>query len=93
MRGKATRGAVQTPEKRKLRSLGAASKIPTRALPDFVVRLLANFSGDMKTIAKELGKRRYSSSGKVRSLLGRDLIPGDDAIRVSAETLIRYGAV
>lgn len=70
-----------------------SSKIPTRALPDFVVRLLANFSGDMKTIAKELGKRRYSSSAKVRSLLGRDLIPGDDAIRASAETLIQYGAV
>ena len=70
-----------------------ASKVPTRTLPDFVVRLLALFSGDMKTIAKELGKRRFSSSAKVRKLLGRDLIPGDDAIRASAETLIRYGAV
>jgi nucleoside-diphosphate-sugar epimerase len=70
-----------------------ASKIPTRGLPDFVVRLLARFSGDMKTIAKELGKRRFSSSEKVRKLLGRNLIPGDEAIRASAETLIRYGAV
>jgi nucleoside-diphosphate-sugar epimerase len=70
-----------------------ASKIPTRTLPDFVVRLLALFSGDMKTIAKELGKRRFSSSEKVRKLLGRDLIPGDEAIRASAETLIQYGAV
>lgn len=70
-----------------------ASKIPTRRLPDFVVRLLALFVGDMKTIAAELGKRRFSSSDKVRKLLGRDLIPGDEAIRASAETLIRYGAV
>lgn len=70
-----------------------ASKIPTRSLPDFVVRALALFSGDMKTIAKELGKRRFSSSEKVRALLGRNLIPGDDAIRASAETLIQYGAL
>lgn len=70
-----------------------AAKIPTRGLPDFVVRLLALFSGDMRTIAKELGKRRFSSSEKVRKLLGRDLIPGDEAIRASAQTLIRYGAV
>jgi dihydroflavonol-4-reductase len=70
-----------------------ASKIPLRSLPDFVVRFLALFSGDMKTIAAELGKRRFSSSEKVRKLLGRDLIPGDEAIRASAETLIRYGAV
>lgn len=70
-----------------------ASKVPTRTLPDFLVRFLALFSGDMKTIATELGKRRISSSAKVRKLLGRDLIPGDDAIRASGETLIRYGAV
>lgn len=70
-----------------------ASKIPTRALPDFLVRFLAIFNGDMKTIATELGRRRFSSSDKVRKLLGRELIPGDDAIRASAETLIQYGAV
>lgn len=70
-----------------------ARKIPTRAMPDFAVRLLAVFSGDMKTIAKELGRRRFSSSEKVRALLGRDLIPGDEAIRASAETLIQYNAL
>lgn len=70
-----------------------ASKIPQRTMPDFLVRLLALFSGDMKTIAVELGKRRFSSSDKVRKLLGRELIPGDEAIRASAETLIRYNAV
>jgi hypothetical protein len=70
-----------------------ARKIPTRTMPDFLVRLLAVFSGDMKTIAMELGRRRFSSSEKVRTLLGRDLIPGDEAIRASGETLLRYNAV
>jgi len=70
-----------------------ASKVPQAMMPDFLVKLLALFSGDMKTIAAELGKRRFSSSDKVRKLLGRELIPGDESIRASAETLIRYNAV
>jgi hypothetical protein len=50
-------------------------------------------SGDVKTIASELRKRRILASEKVRKLLGRDLITSDDAIRASAATLIQYGAV
>ncbi len=68
-------------------------KIPTRGMPDFLVRTLALFSGDVKTIAGELHKRRLLASDKVRKLLGRDLIGAEDAIRASAETLIQYGAV
>jgi dihydroflavonol-4-reductase len=70
-----------------------AAKLPTRRMPDFLVRLLALFSADMKTIAKEVGRRREGRSEKVRALLGRDLIPARDAIVASGETLMRYGAV
>ncbi len=70
-----------------------ASKISTRAMPDFLVRLLGMFSGDMKTIAMELGRRRFASSARVRELLGRELIPGSEALRASGETLIQYGAL
>jgi nucleoside-diphosphate-sugar epimerase len=68
-------------------------KIPSRGMPDLLVRSLALVSGDVKTIASELHKRRILSSEKVRKLLGRDLIGTDDAIRASAATLIQYGAV
>ena len=68
-------------------------KQPTRVMPDFLVRAIGLFNGEMKTIAKELGKRRIGASDKVRKLLGRDLIPADDAIRATAETLIRYDAI
>ena len=68
-------------------------KIPRRGMPDFLVHALALVSGDVKTIASELHKKRVLSSEKVRKLLGRDLVPTDDAIRASAETLIQYGAV
>jgi dihydroflavonol-4-reductase len=68
-------------------------KIPTRGMPDWLVKTLALVNGEVKTIASELHKKRVLSSEKVRKLLGRDLIPTDDALRASAETLIRYGAV
>jgi dihydroflavonol-4-reductase len=68
-------------------------KIPSRGMPDFLVKLLALVSGDVRTIASELHKKRLLSSEKVRKLLGRDLIQADDAILASAETLVRYGAV
>jgi len=68
-------------------------KIPSRGMPDLVVRALALVSGDVRTIASELHKRRMLSSGKVRKLLGRDLIAAPEAIRASARTLIQYGAV
>jgi len=68
-------------------------KIPSRGMPDLLVRALALVSGEVKTIASELHKRRILASEKVRTLLGRDLVDTDDAIRASAATLIQYGAV
>jgi len=68
-------------------------KIPRRGMPDLLVRALARVSGEVKSIALELDKRRMLASEKLRKLLGRDLIPADDAIRASAATLIQYGAV
>lgn len=69
------------------------ARIPTRGMPDWLVRAGAAFSADLKTIAAELGKRRVLSSEKVRKLLGRDLVPADDAIRASGASLVEYGAV
>ena len=69
------------------------AKLAKRDMPDFLVRLLALLSADMKTIAKEVGKRRMADGSKVKSILGRELTPGRDALLASAETLIHYGAV
>jgi dihydroflavonol-4-reductase len=76
-----------------LREAYPARRIPSRRMPDLLVRALALVSAEVKTIASELGRRRILSSEKARKLLGRDLIDADDAIRASAETLIRHGAV
>lgn len=70
-----------------------AAKLPKRDMPDALVKLAALFSPDMKTIAKELGKRRVADGSRIKGILGRELIPGREALLASAETLIRYGVV
>lgn len=71
-----------------------ASKLPTRQLPSFLVKLLSHVNGDMKTISYELDKRRFVSGDKAQSLLlEKPYISGRDAIIASAETLINYNAI
>ncbi len=70
-----------------------ASKITTRRAPSFLVRFLSLFVPEMKTTNLELDKRRITSAEKVKKLLGRDLIPADEAVIATAESLIRYGVV
>lgn len=70
-----------------------ASKLPTRILPSFLVRLLAPFSEDAKVASYEIGKHRYVSPKKGEDLLGRSFIDAREALIESAQTLIRYEAV
>jgi len=74
--------------------LGAkARRVPTARLPDFVVRLGANFDGTMKTIASELGQERPVTSQKAKDLLGWAPRSNAEAILASAESLIAAGIV
>jgi len=74
--------------------LGAAAKrLPTRELPDWLIRILALFIRDMKMIIPELGKTKNASNAKARSLLGWTPGSGEDALVASAESLLRFGLV
>ena len=70
-----------------------AAKVPTQALPDFVVRLLAYVSADLRFIAPNLGKRTDFTSAKAVRTLGWHARPAIDAIVDAAESLIREGLV
>ena len=65
-----------------------AKKIPTRRLPDFLVRLIALFDGDVKTAAMNLGRRHNMDLTLATPLLGRPLIDTDTAIREMGQSLI-----
>ena len=68
-------------------------KIPKGTLPSWLVRLFARVNPPLKQILPELGRKRAYSNEKLKSVLGIEPIPADEAVRASAESLIRVGAV
>jgi dihydroflavonol-4-reductase len=71
----------------------AASKVPTRELPDFVVRLVALFSPEMRTLLPLLGKVRTPTSAKARRVLNWRARPVQETLVETAQTLIKFGVV
>jgi len=70
-----------------------ASKVPTRTIPDFVVRGMALFDGGIRSIVGTLGKRTELSSEKAKSMLGWSPRPIEDTIAETGESLIEQGVV
>jgi nucleoside-diphosphate-sugar epimerase len=71
----------------------AASKVPKRRIPDFVVRGMALFDGGIRSVVSGLGKRTELSSEKARSSLGWSPRPIEDTIAETGESLIQHGVV
>ncbi len=69
----------------------AARRVPTREVPDWVIRLLALFIPDMKAIAPELGNRKSASNRKAREVLGWLPRNNDEAITATGESLAKLG--
>lgn len=65
-----------------------AKKIKPRQLPDFLVRLIGLFDGDVKTAAINLGRKHNMQVPLVEALLGRPLRSNDEAIRAMGQSLI-----
>jgi nucleoside-diphosphate-sugar epimerase len=74
--------------------LGAdGARIPTRKVPDFVVRLVGLFDKDLGSVVGSLGRKREYSSAKAKSLLGWKPRPVDETVLDCARSLIAEGAV
>jgi nucleoside-diphosphate-sugar epimerase len=69
----------------------AAARVPTRQLPDWLVRLAALWDPGVRTIATELGKRKNADHDKAARLLGWSPRPDADAIVATAESLGHFG--
>lgn len=75
-------------------NLGAAgTKIPTRRMPDFVLKIMALFSSDIRQISGEIGKRKVVSGQHAKDVLGWTTIPGEQTIVDTANSLIQHGIV
>jgi dihydroflavonol-4-reductase len=72
--------------------LGAAAKrVPTRQLPNWLVRLAALLDPAVKQILPELNKRKNATSEKAQRLLGWAPRSSEESIVATAESLVRLG--
>ena len=69
----------------------AAKRVPTRQLPNWLVRLAALTQPAVKQILPELGKVKNATGEKARRLLGWAPRSREDAIVATAESLVRLG--
>jgi len=70
---------------------GAAGRVPTRVLPDWIVRLGALVEKEAGQIIPELGKVRNATNEKARRVLGWTPRSNEDTIVATAESLVRLG--
>ena len=71
----------------------AASKVPTREVPDSLLRLAALFDKSVAGVAPRLGERRTFSSSKAQKMLGWRPRPLEETVLDCARSLIATGAV
>ncbi|MFZ0286218.1 MAG: aldehyde reductase [Terriglobales bacterium] len=67
----------------------AARRVPTRELPDWLIRIAALRDPAVKLILPELGKRKNATAEKARRLLGWSPRSNEDAVVATAESLIQ----
>ncbi len=75
----------------KARMGAAAKRVPTRQLPDWLVRLAALADPAIKQITPELGTVKNATGEKACRVLGWTPRSREDAIVATAESLIRFG--
>ena len=74
------------------RRMGAAgARVPTRQLPDWVVRLVALFDPAVKVIAGELGKTKNATGEKAIRMLGWAPRPLEDCLVDTGKSLLDFG--
>jgi len=67
----------------------AARRVPTRVLPDWIVRLVSLFDPSVALIVPELGKFKNATNAKARSLLGWEPRSREDALVATADSLLK----
>jgi nucleoside-diphosphate-sugar epimerase len=69
----------------------AAKRVPTKVLPDWMVRLASLGDSAVAQIVPELGKFKNATNEKAKRLLGWAPRSNEDAIIATAESMVRLG--
>jgi nucleoside-diphosphate-sugar epimerase len=75
----------------KARLGAAARRVPTRELPDWLLRLASLFDPAVRQIVPELGKPKNATGEKARRVLGWSPRPCEEAIVATAESMLQLG--
>lgn len=70
-----------------------AAKVPTRTVPNLLVRAMAIFDPSVRSVVGQLGRRTETSSDKAKTLLGWSPRPSKETITDCARSLIDKGVV
>jgi nucleoside-diphosphate-sugar epimerase len=70
-----------------------AAKVPTRTVPDFVVKAMALFDPGIRSVRGQLGRKVEFSSDRARSELGWSPRPVEDSVADTGRSLIDVGVV
>jgi len=70
-----------------------ASKVPVKNLPIWLLKILANFDKEIKSVSFELDKKRENVSKKAFKSLGWTPRSNEEAIVATAETLSKFGGL
>ena len=71
----------------------AANKVPTKEMPDLVLRVVAMFQRPMRFALPLLGRKHIFTSAKARSVLGWEPRPATTTVVDSARSTMAIGAV
>jgi nucleoside-diphosphate-sugar epimerase len=69
----------------------AANRVPTRELPNWLLRVLSLFDSRIKQILPELGKIKNATNQKARRILGWAPRSSQESVVATGESLIRLG--
>jgi nucleoside-diphosphate-sugar epimerase len=69
----------------------AAKRVPTRELPNWVVRLAAFRDPAIRLILPELGKFKNATNEKAKRMLGWEPLSNEETVLATAESLMRLG--
>jgi dihydroflavonol-4-reductase len=73
---------------RVLKSVYPDRRMPTRAAPLMIVRLLALFDPEIRSILPKIGKVERLSNARARAEMGMTFIPAAEALKATAASLI-----
>ena len=71
----------------------AGRRVPTRQLPDWLIRFGAAFDRAARQILPELGRNKQAVSDKAKAVLGWQPRGREDAILASGESMLQLGLI